>query len=48
MLISCQRVNEKTSDPGTRAEVEGGESVPAGAIAHTNLPKWFAFCIHRR
>ena len=38
MLISLrtQRVNEKTSDPGTRTEVGEGESVRVGAIAHTN------------
>ena len=50
MLISIrtQRVNEKTSDPGTRAEVERGESVPAGAIAHTNLLNFFVFCLHKR
>ena len=50
MLISLrtQRVNEKTSDPRTRAEVGGGESVPAGAIAHTSLPKLFVFCLHKR
>ena len=45
MLISfrAKRVNKKNISPWSRAGVWGGESVPAGAIAHLQLAKmgWF-------
>ena len=41
--LELKGLTRKMSVPGSRAGVWRGESVPAGAIAHTNLPKWVVF-----
>ena len=51
MLISfrTKRVNKKTSVSGSRAGVRGGESVPAGAIAHPQLAtEWVVFLLTKK